>query len=169
MKEYEKDEAFLRAIRVVLQDEGGYVNDPDDPGGETNWGISKRQYSYLDIASLTQDEAVEIYYRDYWKPYNFKSIPYEKLRIKLFDIAVVAGPRSVIVLLQRTLNLLSSNTQVKVDGVLGKQTLAMIMRFPEDVILNTFIQTAKEYFTMLNKKKFLAGWVRRLEKPIKIT
>ena len=48
------------AIEHVLKFEGGYVNDPDDPGGETNFGISKRSYPDLDIAALTVADAVEI-------------------------------------------------------------------------------------------------------------
>ena len=59
-------EAFAKAIAFTLQREGGHVNDPDDPGGETNFGLSKRAYPYLDIAGLTLDQATHIYRRDYW-------------------------------------------------------------------------------------------------------
>ncbi|WP_425526518.1 glycosyl hydrolase 108 family protein [Xanthomonas oryzae] len=50
----------------MLSHEGGYVNDPRDPGGETQWGISKRAYPELNIRALTRDQAIEIYRRDYW-------------------------------------------------------------------------------------------------------
>ena len=57
------------ALQVVLDDlierEGGYVNDPDDPGGETKFGISKRAYPHLDIKNLTEEHAADIYYNDY--------------------------------------------------------------------------------------------------------
>ena len=57
---------FDRAFRFLIGEEGGYVNDPADPGGETKFGISKRAYPQLDIKSLTLDQAKAIYRRDYW-------------------------------------------------------------------------------------------------------
>ena len=57
---------FEMAINFVLPQEGGYVNDPDDAGGETNFGISKRKYPSVDIKNLTDLDAVAIYRRDYW-------------------------------------------------------------------------------------------------------
>ena len=56
---------FREAIEVILKHEGGYVNDPVDPGGETNMGISKRAYPDLDIKGLTKQSVREIYYKDY--------------------------------------------------------------------------------------------------------
>lgn len=53
-------------MTFVFKWEGGYVNDPSDPGGETNMGISKRAYPNLDIRNLTRQAAQEIYQRDYW-------------------------------------------------------------------------------------------------------
>ncbi len=60
------DADFQTAVAFVLQQEGGYVNNPADPGGETKYGISKRDYPALDIPSLTIAEASGIYYTDYW-------------------------------------------------------------------------------------------------------
>ena len=57
---------FLEIVYDTLDHEGGYVNDPTDPGGETNYGISKRAYPKIDIKALTKHEAVKIYYKDYW-------------------------------------------------------------------------------------------------------
>ncbi|KWT77357.1 glycosyl hydrolase 108 family protein [Candidatus Magnetominusculus xianensis] len=57
---------YTAAVRFVLDAEGGYVNDPDDPGGETKYGISKRAYPSLDIKSLTIEDAKRLYRRDYW-------------------------------------------------------------------------------------------------------
>lgn len=57
---------FDSAIQFVLEREGGYVNDPADPGGETNMGISKRAYPNEDIKNLTVERAKALYYRDYW-------------------------------------------------------------------------------------------------------
>lgn len=57
---------FEMAINFVLPHEGGYVNDPKDPGGETKYGISKRKYPNVDIKNLSDLDAVAIYRRDYW-------------------------------------------------------------------------------------------------------
>src|SRR5216684_3047737 len=60
---------FVEAVTAVLLDEGGYGNDPADPGGETNWGIDIRTHPNLDIKNLTRDEAITIYYKDWWQRY----------------------------------------------------------------------------------------------------
>ena len=57
---------FDDIIKVVLKHEGWYVNDPVDPGGETNFGIAKRSHPDVDIKNLTEEGAKEIYYQDYW-------------------------------------------------------------------------------------------------------
>src|SRR6266700_2325053 len=61
---------FIIAVKVVLVDEGGYSNDPDDPGGETNYGIDKRSHPDVDIKNLTEAQAIDIYYTDYWQKYR---------------------------------------------------------------------------------------------------
>ena len=53
-------------VKKVLKHEGGYVNDPSDPGGETKYGISKRAFPDLDIKNLTEEQAILIYYDEYW-------------------------------------------------------------------------------------------------------
>ena len=68
------DERFLVAVEVVLTHEGGYTNNPADPGGETNYGISKRSYPQLDIKALTREQAVEIYRQDWWEKYRYGDI-----------------------------------------------------------------------------------------------
>ena len=79
-----------RAIEHVFKWEGGYVNDPRDPGGETNMGISKRSYPHLDIANLTREDAVEIYRRDYWMKSGANELSWP-LCLTHFDFAVNAG------------------------------------------------------------------------------
>ena len=59
--------AFERAVTRLLGDEGGYVDNPADPGGETKFGITKREYPQVDIAALTRAEAIAIYYCDWWQ------------------------------------------------------------------------------------------------------
>lgn len=85
------DEIFEFALAVVLESEGGYVWDKNDPGGETNWGISKRSYPHLNIADLTLDEAKAIYKADYWNAISGDILP-AALAVVSLDIAVNHGP-----------------------------------------------------------------------------
>lgn len=83
---------FNKAIKFVLKWEGGYSNDPNDPGGETKYGISKRSYPELDISKLTLKQAKEIYYQNYWLKSGCDELPYP-FDIVVFDTAVNMGRR----------------------------------------------------------------------------
>ena len=63
-------ERFKAFMPFIFKWEGGYCNDPDDPGGETNFGIDKRSHPNVDIKNLTRDEAREIYWREYWRRFD---------------------------------------------------------------------------------------------------
>lgn len=82
--------AFEKAVERVLKTEGGYVNDPDDSGGETKYGISQAAYPSLDIKKLTQDDARAIYREDYWNAIKADQLP-EDIREAAFDAAVNHG------------------------------------------------------------------------------
>jgi lysozyme family protein len=82
---------FERAFELVLGHEGGYVNDPQDPGGETKFGISKRAYPNEDIKALTVERARELYLRDYWLASGCEQVADEAMAILLFDCAVNQG------------------------------------------------------------------------------
>lgn len=86
---------FKRSLEFVLKWEGGYVNDPRDPGGETKWGISKRAYPDLDIRSLTPERAATIYYEDYWTRAGCGAIEFP-LCTCVFDTAVNCGPSRAV-------------------------------------------------------------------------
>jgi len=81
---------FEAVMRYTLDWEGGYLWDPDDPGGETNHGISRRQYPHLDIANLTRVQTMAIYLRDYWRPYHEDIASYQ-IASRLFDLSVNMG------------------------------------------------------------------------------
>lgn len=83
---------FQRCILFVLSEEGGYVNSPADPGGETNFGISKRSYPDVDIRALTKAQAIEIYRRDYWTPSGAAVAPWP-MCLAILDAAVLQGLR----------------------------------------------------------------------------
>lgn len=83
--------SFQSAFDMVIGAEGGYVNDPQDPGGETKFGISKRAYPTLDIASLTLEQAKDIYLRDYWGPAGCAAQMNDAMALLIFDCAVNQG------------------------------------------------------------------------------
>lgn len=66
---------FLEFIPFIFKWEGGYENDPDDPGGETNFGIDKRSHPEVDIRALTQEKAREIYWKEYWVKHGCEWLP----------------------------------------------------------------------------------------------
>ena len=82
--------SFESALEFTLRWEGGYSNDPSDPGGETKYGISKRYHPNVDVKNLTIDEAQEIYRMEYWNPSGCDSLP-EPLDLIVFDTAVNMG------------------------------------------------------------------------------
>lgn len=160
-------ERFKAVILHTLKWEGGYVNDPDDAGGETKYGITKRQYPHIDIKNLTKDQAVTLYKSDYWKSYHDKIKSY-KIAGKLFDLSVNMGHRHPNRMLQRAVNQLGGN--LVVDGVLGPLSIAAINNCNEDELYIAFYNQAKTRYEKLarrgNNKKFLKGWMNRLNDEI---
>lgn len=157
-------ELFLKAVNHVLKIEGGYVDDPSDAGGETNYGISKRQYPHLNIRALTLDGAIAIYYSDYWQAYGCGQLP-PVIGCFLFDSVVNHRPKTAIKFIQ-------SAYRVSVDGVIGDETLGAIRRFAnnEDYVNNkltlSLAYRADFYHDLAVEKpsqeRFIMGWMRRL-------
>lgn len=110
------NEDWEKAIEFVLQQEGGYGIDPKDPGGETNFGISRKSYPTLDIKNLTIDEAKSIYKTDFWNACSCDQLPWG-FSIAVFDMAVNQGTKKAMRLLQIILD-------VDVDGIIGEKTIA---------------------------------------------
>ena len=82
--------AFDTCFTLLIGHEGGYVSNPKDPGGETNWGISKRSYPDVNMKTLTRDGARAIYHRDFWQPMDCDNLP-PALALVVFDTAVNSG------------------------------------------------------------------------------
>ena len=158
---------FNDIIEVVLHHEGGYVNDPDDPGGETNFGIAKRSHPDVDIANLTKDGAKEIYKEHYWDKNKVESLP-EDLRHIYFDMCVNQGKGRAVKILQRAAN--AKGAGLAVDGGMGPKTIAAM----DGVELQRVrAYRVKYYADLVTRKpdleKFYFGWFRRaLEVQMKI-
>lgn len=146
------DEAFNRAVDHVLKEEGGYVNDPNDKGGETKFGISKKSYPNEDIAKLTLGRAKELYYKDFWAMTPTDSVD-DATAFILFDIAVNCGVRRAKILLQRACG-------VTADGIIGKQTLAAIEN-TKDLCERLTFERIKYYQSLPDYKHFGNGWMLR--------
>lgn len=114
---------------------GGYTNDPHDPGGETKWGISKRSYPNIDIKTLTLEEAKMLYKANYWNPLNCDLLDYP-LALALMDSAVNCGTSRVKEWLRR-------------GGPDWKSVL--IYRVKHYASLNKDL-----------KKRYMVGWINRV-------
>jgi len=147
--------AFLQAFAFVLNAEGGgtITDDPEDPGGLTRWGISKRSHPDLDIANLTLEHARDIYREEYWQRCRCDEFP-PPLGMALFDAAVNQGPIRAIRLLQRAL-------RVEEDGVIGPDTLAAANSVITDDLLIQFLSYRASAYAVLNPR-FHRGWFARL-------
>ena len=152
---------FDEIIEIVLHHEGGYVNDPKDPGGETNFGIAKRSHPDVDIKNLTKDGAKEIYKEHYWDGNKVESLP-EELRHIYFDMCVNQGKGRAVKILQKAANAKGKN--LKVDGGLGPKTLGAIKEYNPS-LPRVRCYRLKHYYDLVNRKpeqeKFLFGWYRR--------
>ena len=157
MSKFEFDQAFAHVVDL----EGGYVNDPNDPGGETNFGISKRAYPNEDIKNMSLMRAKVLYKRDYWDVLSCDKLPFP-LNLFVFDAGVNQGVSAAATMLQRMVN-------VNVDAVIGPKTLQAV-----DVWIgrNTLDQMCAEYMSARamryvsteRSNNFLRGWFNRLFK-----
>lgn len=147
-------DTFERAFALVVGIEAGYVNDPNDPGGETKYGISKRSYPHLDIASLTLDDAKGIFAADYWRECSCDQMPWP-LCLFVFDMAVNQGQPVAKVMLQRTLG-------VTADGVIGPVTLAAAGRMDDEQLALLMTARAFRYTQAPNFGADGHGWFKRL-------
>lgn len=117
---------FEKAVDYVIKNEGGYIFDEDDPGGETNYGISSRSYPHLDIKHLSLQDAKKIYFCDYWHKKGFEEIPDDAVATQVFDLSVNLGIRPAVTVLQRALRSVDINVQE--DGLMGSQTLSGVKK-----------------------------------------
>lgn len=154
------DEVFER----VIGHEGGYVNNPKDPGGETNWGVTKRTAQangyHGAMKSMTKNQAKEIYRKAFWE--RAKCTQYNSaIGFQLFDAAVNHGIGNAIRMLQRAVG-------VADDGIVGQMTLGAINQKTLDDVLVLFNAQRLEFYTKLSKfPTFGRGWVRRVAGNLK--
>ena len=158
--------AFARAVTIVLANEGGYTRNPADPGGETNFGICKREYPQVDISRLTRAEAVAIYFRDWWRRYKYSDLP-GPIGAKLFDLAVNVGPEHAARCLQRAVR--ACGRRVAEDGQVGAETRTAAQAANQVALMAALRSEAAGYYRTLaasahgngDAREFLTGWLER--------
>ena len=142
---------FDQCFDKLISHEGGYVNNPADPGGETKFGVSKRAYPNVDIAGLTLEAAKSIYKTDYWDRAQCDSLP-PTLAYLIFDAAVNSGIGQSIRFLQRSLG-------VADDGAMGPLTVAAVSRVDVESVCARFLGQRLEFMTRLSTwDSFGKGW-----------
>ena len=156
--------SFDEIIGITLHHEGGYVNHPKDPGGETNLGVTKRVYEDFggekEMKDLTKEDVEPIYKKNYWDRVKGDDLP-EGLDLMIFDFAVNAGPGRAAKFIQRLVN-------TTVDGGIGPNTLKCINDHVEKYGVSTTIdqyQSARHnYYQGLSTfETFGRGWTRRVD------
>lgn len=151
---------FDKMMERILSHEGGYVNDPRDPGGETNWGIAKRSYPKVNIKSLTRKQALEIYREDFYAPINqWKFHP--ALEYQLLDAAINHGRGNAIRWLQRAVG-------VADDGVVGPVTRSKVnSHLPDEVVIAFNAERLQFYTNLTTWPTFGKGWARRIAQNLR--
>jgi len=149
---------FQTALKEVLKHEGGYIDHPHDPGGETNFGITvavARENGYLgDMRIIPMSAVEEIYKRKYWDKMQAESMP-GHARVALLDYAVNSGPSAATKALQRVCG-------VADDGVIGPKTIAAAQAYGEGLGA-ALIGYRLQFLTGLKTwDTFGKGWARRL-------
>lgn len=146
--------SFDTAIARVLKNEGGYVNHVNDPGGETNFGISKRSYPNVDIKNLTREQAIEIYRRDFWQAVHADEMP-AAVTYQALDFAVNSGISTAIRKLQWAAGVVD-------DGHWGPVTRAAVAAVAPAQLLLRFIAARLDFQRKLSTwPTFGNGWAGR--------
>lgn len=173
-----KEGRFEYALNFLLNNEGGYSDDPDDPGGQTNMGITENDLKTYgkrlgfpeNVKELTRYHAKLFYRIAWWDKYNYNSINSLDLATKVFDLSVNMGAIHSHILLQRAINW--SGYAIPIDGVLGRRTLRAaneITFVGKEPDLHQEIREEAEHFYKklteknLKLKKFLKGWLKRAD------
>jgi|TARA_B100001094_G_scaffold321360_1_gene368964 lysozyme family protein len=155
---------FKKCLEIILHHEGGYVNHPKDPGGETNLGVTKRVYEEWggakDMKDLTVDDVAPIYEKNYWGRTKCEDIA-EGLDLCVFDFAVNAGPGRAAKFLQKIIG-------TTVDGGIGPNTLRKLQLYLEtwgvEDTIKKYQEARQEYYEELSTfDTFGKGWTRRVD------
>jgi lysozyme family protein len=152
---------FIREVEKVLEHEGGYSKDPDDAGGETKFGISKRAFPDTNILDLTKADAIKIYWEFYWKKFKIEMLP-EHLQGITFDMVVNKGGRGIKILQKAANDKNIKDKLITVDGRIGRMTAEACQKLEIDrVVAYNVLHYSKIVQKKPSQMKFWYGWFRR--------
>ena len=156
---------FDKAFDLLIGNEGGYVNNLADHGGETNWGITRAvavDNGYDGSMKLMQKEtAKQIYKKMYWDKLQCDQLPFI-VAFQLFDAGVNHGNSQAVKFLQRALSVVD-------DGVIGAKTIAAVSKLEDLQIVMLFNAERIEFYAALKTfSTFGKGWVRRVASNLKL-
>lgn len=144
---------FDTAFERLIGHEGGYSNDPQDPGGETNWGISKRSYPNENIKTLTRESAKTLYFAQFWSPL---ADAHDAIKFQVFDFAVNGGMTVAVRKLQAAIG-------VADDGHWGPHSAQTLLPMDvNDVLMKYTAQRLRFYTSLKGWARFGAGWTNRV-------
>jgi len=171
-------------IKEVIKREGGYVDDPNDGGGATNFGISLRYIRGIgldnnedgvideqDIAEVTEKQAALLYKQDFYYKYGYDRLD-KNFRAIMLDMAVMSGGARASTILQETLNDLESDPELKEDGMVGQRTVKAlnycIKVYGVPSVMNALTIKRIEFYRAIcdrrpSQLKFLPGWTNRAQ------
>ena len=154
---------YDKCLETILHHEGGYVNHPKDPGGETNLGVTKRVYEEFggtkDMKELTVEDVAPIYKKGYWDKMKGDDLP-SGLDLCVFDFGVNAGPG-------RSAKYLQTMIGTVADGGIGPNTLKAVDAYVEEHGIEKAVENFQEarqgYYEKLSTfDTFGKGWTRRV-------
>ena len=168
-----------RIIDDILNDEGGYVNNPSDSGGETNWGITKavavRNGYYGDMRLMPRDFAFTVYCSQYWDSLSGDSLVAlsESIAREVIDTGVNMGIARAAKFLQRCVNVFNQEgrlyNDIVVDGDIGHATMAALTAFitlrDEQVMVKALNCLQGAFYIELAERRekdesFVYGWIK---------
>ncbi len=165
--------AFQEALVYLFQNEGvKYVDDPQDAGGPTKWGVTQKAYSeYLgrqigkeEIAGLTFEAISPFYFKKYWTPLRCDDIKNKPIAIAVFDCGVLFGIQTAAIFTQQALY--KCGAMLKTDGVIGQQTLSVLNMVGLEEFLENLHECVMHRIDIIvehhpQNEKFKQGWRNR--------
>ena len=159
---------FPTCLAFVLKAEGGFVDNPNDPGGATNKGVTQRVYDAYranlcedprGVLLIADDEVSDIYQSEYWTPTSCDQLP-AGVDLCVFDFAVNAGD-------QRSEKVLQQALGVTVDGQIGPQTIAAAQAADPRALASRMLDLRAAFYQQLaidkpSEAEFLDGWLNRV-------
>jgi lysozyme family protein len=155
---------FDACMPFIFKAEGGFSDNPADPGGATNFGITlatlksyegNPNLTAQDVKDLTPATAREIYRSNYWNRMQCGSLP-DGLDLEIFDFGVNAGPGEAVKALQKIVG-------VTADGSIGPITLAALGQLKPRDLISQYSQARLAFYRSLNNPAFEQGWATRVD------